>query len=93
MSDVDSHYKNTIRIQLTAADIRNEYVDVVIDPYLISKARNVGGGAMEHIMKKSVRGPDKGHTVLEVFEEIAASANRGIELELNTKLINKEAQR
>lgn len=79
--DVDKHYKNSIRIQLTAKEIDQGFVDITIDPYLVSKACNVGGGPIEHIMKKAMRGPDKGHSMERVYTEIIASANRGLQIE------------
>lgn len=76
-----AHYdKYVYRVNLTDADKKNGYVDVKLDPYRVGKVCNVGGGALEQILKKAMRGVDKGHDERQVLNEIISAANRGIEI-------------
>lgn len=75
------HYlKYMYRVSLTEKDKENGFVDVKLDPYRVGKVCNVGGGAMEQVLKKSMRGVDKGHSERVVLEEIISAARRGIEM-------------
>jgi hypothetical protein len=78
--NIDEHYNNTLRLRVTQHDLNVGYIDVKIDPYLVASVCSVGGGAMEHIMKKAMRGESKGHKKNEVYKEIIAAAKRAIEL-------------
>ena len=75
---IDEHYSNTLRLSVTQHDLNIGYIDVQIDPYLVAAVCNVGGGAIEHIMKKAMRGESKGHTENDVFREIICCAEGGI---------------
>lgn len=76
-----AHYEKYIyRVNLTDDDKENGYVDVKLDPYRVGKVCNVGGGALEQILKKAMRGVDKGHDERQVLNEIISAANRGIEM-------------
>ena len=75
---IDEHYSNTLRLSVTQHDLNVGYIDVQIDPYLVAAVCSVGGGAMEHIMKKAMRGESKGHPENDVFREIICCAEGGI---------------
>ena len=74
----DKHYNNLLKLKVTPKDLDRGYVSVRLDPYLIGKVCGVLGGAMEHILKKALRGAKKGHTENEVFAEIICCAEGGI---------------
>jgi|5B_taG_2_1085324.scaffolds.fasta_scaffold07396_2 hypothetical protein len=76
-----NHYDNYVKVKVSKDDASKGYVILKVDPHFVSKALDMKGGAMEHIFKKAMRGTSKGHTKLDVFEEIIALAKRGIELE------------
>ena len=74
----DAHYsKNTYTWILPDGKV----FTAVIDPYVVSKACSVGGGAIEHILKKAMRGTGKGHTMEDLLGEIIECANRGLQIE------------
>lgn len=76
------HYdKYTMEIKITEADINKGFVTVRMDPYRVCDFYNVGGGPMEHIVKKGLRGSGKGHSTKDVFLEIIRCAERGVEME------------
>lgn len=76
------HYDQyTMKIVLSAEDVENGFVSVRMDPYRVCDFYNVGGGPMEHIVKKGLRGTEKGHTTKDVFLEIIRCAERGVEIE------------
>jgi len=78
---VDSHYQKYVyRVKLSDQDIENGFVDVKLDPYRVANVCGVGGGALEHCLKKAMRGTDKGHDLRYVYNEIIKSAMRGIEM-------------
>jgi len=78
---VDSHYQKYVyRVNLSDQDIKNGFVDVKLDPYRVASVCGVGGGALEHCLKKAMRGTDKGHDLRYVYNEIIKAAMRGIEM-------------
>ena len=78
---VDSHYQKYVyRVKLSDQDIENGFVDVKLDPYRVASVCGVGGGALEHCLKKAMRGTDKGHDLRYVYNEIIKAAMRGIEM-------------
>lgn len=80
-STAGRHYDNYAEIKLSADELISGVAVVKIDPHFVSRACGMNGGVMEHIFKKAMRGISKGHSAVEVFEEIILLANRGIELE------------
>lgn len=77
---VNAHYNNNLRVAVTNWDYNVGYIEVKIAPYLVAAACNVGGGPLEHILKKAMRGADKGHTMNDVYREIICCAEEGIKL-------------
>jgi len=78
---VDSHYQKYVyRVKLSDQDVKNGFVDVKLDPYRVASVCGVGGGALEHCLKKAMRGTDKGHDLRYVYNEIIKAAMRGIEM-------------
>ena len=68
MSEVNKHYQGVT------------FQGVKMDPYLIAHIFKMGGGPLEHIMKKCLRGTSKGHTEEKILQEIICSAERGLEI-------------
>lgn len=76
-----AHYdKYMYRVRVTQDDADKGYKDIKVDPYRVGKVCNVGGGALEQCLKKSMRGTDKGHDMLTVLKEIKRACERGIEM-------------
>lgn len=76
-----AHYdKYMYRVRLTTEDCTRGFKDIKLDPYRVGKVCNVGGGALEQCLKKSMRGTDKGHDMLTVLKEIKRACERGIEM-------------
>lgn len=61
---------------------RYSFRGVKLDPYRIGKVYSLGGGPREHILKKCLRGTDKGHTERQVIDEIQACLDRWKEMVL-----------
>lgn len=80
-NDVAAHYDNSINVKVSEADAKRGHITIKIDPYLVSKACNVGGGPIEHILKKAMRATAKGHSMAQVYAEVIKCAQRGIEIE------------
>jgi|TARA_R110000851_G_scaffold9579_3_gene35563 hypothetical protein len=66
-NDVGAHY-------------RYKYKAIKLDPYRIAAIYNLGGGPREHAVKKLLRGVEKGHTEVEMWEEILGTARRAIDM-------------
>ena len=80
-TDPGKHYNNnTLRVKVSKWDYDVGYMDIKMEPYLVGAICNVGGGAREHILKKVMRGADKGHTENDVYREIICCAEAGIKL-------------
>ena len=78
---VSSHYDKYIyRVKVTQDDADKGFKDIKIDPYRVASVCGVDGGPLEHILKKSMRGVDKGHTLKDVYKEIIKCAQRGIDM-------------
>lgn len=73
--DRGKHYRYAFRLNLTQEDIENGFVTVNIDPYRISEVYNLGGWR-EHLVKKAIRGTEKGHTEVELLEELQCTLDR-----------------
>ena len=78
--DPGSHYRYTYRQKVTAEDLERGYVDVKFDPYRVCDIYKIGGGPREHIVKKGLRGPDKGHTERELIGELQSCLDRWEEM-------------
>ena len=52
------------------------YQGILLDPYRLCKIFNIGGGPREHIFKKALRGPDKGHSETALVKELKACVLR-----------------
>lgn len=60
---VDGHYKHSFK-------------GIKLDPYRICRVYNIGGGPREHMLKKLLRGSEKGHTEEDLIAELESSLNR-----------------
>lgn len=78
--DVGKHYRYSYRVNLSQRDMDNGYVDVKLDPYRICDIYNVGGGPLEHIAKKALRGVSKGHSKRDLIKELRACIDRWEEM-------------
>lgn len=78
---VGEHYNNYVTIELEPDSLISGELMLKVDPHFVSHALNMKGGCMEHIFKKAMRSSSKGHSQIEVYREIIALAERGIELE------------
>ena len=56
------------------------YKGIRFDPYRVCKIYNINGGPREHIVKKALRGCDKGHSELDLIKEIRACLDRWEEM-------------
>lgn len=59
---------------------RHEYRGIKFDPYRVCWLYGIKGGPREHIVKKALRGTDKGHTELELINELQACLDRWREM-------------
>jgi hypothetical protein len=59
---------------------RYHFKGVKIDPYRIAKIYNLGGGPREHMVKKLLRGFDKGHTEEQLVAELQSCLDRWKEM-------------
>ena len=73
--DMGKHYRYSFRLNLTPEDIENGFVMVNLDPYRISTVYNLGGWR-EHLVKKGIRGTEKGHTEKELLDELQCILDR-----------------
>ena len=73
--DMGQHYRYSFRLNLTPQDIENGFVMVNLDPYRISTVYNLGGWR-EHLVKKGIRGTEKGHTEKELLDELQCILDR-----------------
>ena len=78
--DVGSHYRFSHQQKITEEDMERGYVVVKMDPYRVCKLYGVGGGAREHLIKKALRGAGKGHTELELINELKSCLKRWEEM-------------
>lgn len=74
-NDKGKHYRYAFRLNLTQEDIDSGFVMVNVDPYRISEVYNLGGWR-EHLVKKAIRGTEKGHTEDELLEELQCTLDR-----------------
>jgi len=74
--EVAQHYSHHLIVPVTDADAKAGFVRYRIDPYRIAATYNVGGGPREHILKKCLRGTDKGQPPIQVVHEIRAALDR-----------------
>lgn len=73
--DYGKHYRYSFRLNLTSEEAKRGYVIVNIDPYRISEVYELGGWR-EHLVKKAIRGTEKGHTEDELIEELQCTLDR-----------------
>jgi hypothetical protein len=76
----DHYDKYLYKVKVNQDDADKGFVTVKLDPYRVAKVCNIGGGALEQTLKKSMRGTDKGHSERVVLEEIICAAKRGIDM-------------
>lgn len=79
IQDYGKHYRYSFRLNLSEEDIANGFVMVKVDPYRVSTVYNLGGW-QEHLVKKTLRGTGKGHTELELIEELQCTIDRAREM-------------
>ena len=80
VKDPGKHYRYTHRQKVTQSDLELGFVDVKMDPYRVCKVYKVEGGPREHIAKKALRGCSKGHTELELIDELQSCLDRWKEM-------------
>lgn len=73
--DFGKHYRYSFRLNLTPEESKRGYVIVNIDPYRISEVYELGGWR-EHLVKKAIRGTEKGHTEDELIAELQCTLDR-----------------
>ena len=73
--DMGKHYRHSFRLNLTEEDVKNGFVMVNVDPYRISEVYNLGGWR-EHVVKKTLRNTDKGHSQEELIAELQCCLDR-----------------
>ena len=73
--DPGKHYRYSFRLNLSKQDIENGFVMVNIDPYRISDVYHLGGWR-EHLVKKTIRGTEKGHSEEELIGELECTIKR-----------------
>lgn len=73
--DKGKHYRFSFKQRLTEEDEVNGYVTVNLDPYRISSVYGLGGWR-EHVVKKTLRGTEKGHTEEELLDELQCCIDR-----------------
>lgn len=86
VEDKGKHYRHSFRLNITDEDIKNGYVTVNLDPYRVSDTYGLGGWR-EHIVKKTLRGTDKGHSVEELIEELQCCLDRAKQMYNESKEI------
>tara|TARA_Y100000114_G_C11764120_1_gene332346 strand:+ start:35771 stop:36397 length:627 start_codon:yes stop_codon:yes gene_type:complete len=79
IQDYGKHYRYSFRLNLSEEDIANGFVMVKVDPYRVSTVYNLGGW-QEHLVKKTLRGTGKGHTEIELIEELQCTIDRAREM-------------
>ena len=62
------------------AHYRFQYRGINLDPYRICAVYGITGGPREHMLKKILRCTDKGHTTLEVLDELQCVLDRWREM-------------
>ncbi len=73
----DSHYASMVmRIELTEVDRQRGYAEIRLDPYRMADFYGIGGGPREQVFKKAIRGTSKGHSELQVIDDIRAAIDR-----------------
>lgn len=79
-NDVGSHYRFIFKHKITEVDMERGYAMVKTDPYRVCKIYGVDGGPREHIIKKALRGKGKGHSELELVNELQSCLDRWKEM-------------
>lgn len=80
---VSSHYdKHMYRVLVSQEDADRGFKEFKLDPYVVCDFYSVGGGPLEHLVKKGLRGVGKGHSKLELWKELQKCVERGLEMEL-----------
>ena len=74
------HYAQFYERKLTPADKKAGFVSIKFDPYRIADVLDIGGGAREQIMKKSLRWTTKGDSEEKVILEIMSACKRRLEM-------------
>lgn len=74
--DPGRHYRKELRVRLTGHDIGRGLVVVKLDPYRICDLYRTGGGPREHLVKKGLRGEEKGQTERELVADLRAILDR-----------------
>ena len=73
----DAHYAGMVlRIDLTEVDRQRGYAEARLDPYRMADFYGIGGGPREQVFKKAIRGTSKGHSELQVIDDIRAAIDR-----------------
>lgn len=78
--DTGSHYRHSLRVRVTLADLQRGHIDVKLDPYRICSIYQTGGGPREHIVKKGLRGTRKGDSERDLIHQLRDALNRWEEM-------------
>jgi acyl carrier protein len=79
-TDKGKHYRYSYRVNVGREHSDIGYIHINLDPYRICQLYSVGGGCIEHIIKKALRGSEKGHNKEDLLKEIICCAERGLEM-------------
>lgn len=80
MAKKPEHYQNIYQRKLTPAERKSGKISIKFDPYRIGEVLDIGGGAREQIMKKSLRWTTKGDSEEKVITEIMQACERRLEM-------------
>ena len=76
----NAHYRNGLHVPVTQEDYEQGFVVVTLDPYRLARELGVGGGPREQLLKKTMRGCDKGDTERQLAEQCLSACQRWIEM-------------
>lgn len=74
------HYQNYYTRPLTDEEKATGTLKLKLDPYRLSYALDIGGGAREQILKKALRWTSKGDAEAKVINEIMQACERRLEI-------------
>lgn len=80
VSSPAGHYRHSLRVAISDADVARGYIDVRLDPYRVCDLYGTGGGPREQMVKKLLRWCDKGQSESQVLAEIESALDRWHEM-------------
>ena len=79
--NTDNHYRKFDFVTpVSYKQAKDGEMVIKCDPYFICELYKIGGGPLEHMLKKILRGSSKGHSHKQLLDELQASLNRAYEL-------------